>query len=286
MNEWNEKAVQITGYAKREVLGKVFANFVAKDSKDTVQAVLNDALSGISTSNFEYRLHTKTGDMIDVLLNATPRRGDKDRVCGVISVGQDITERKRGEAELQKAAVDLQALNKVLGEKNYALEAANRMKDEFLANTTHELKTPSAPHTVGAVRLVLEHEGLPCLPRSVTINAMTVDDEQSHRNTFARLLQKRVENIHCNLLIFDRCRVGCFIRFLWRQLHLVGCPEDGDYLPPVLVDHVTRVSEAFRDDLCTAGILSDDSDFRNGRMTLANFRFLDDTLQLQESHVL
>jgi PAS domain S-box-containing protein len=39
VNEWNEKAAQITGYTKQEVLGKhLVANFVAKDSKDTVQA--------------------------------------------------------------------------------------------------------------------------------------------------------------------------------------------------------------------------------------------------------
>jgi PAS domain S-box-containing protein len=56
VNEWNEKAAQITGYTKQEVLGKhLVDNYVAKDSKDTVQAVLNDALSGISTSNFEFR---------------------------------------------------------------------------------------------------------------------------------------------------------------------------------------------------------------------------------------
>jgi hypothetical protein len=64
--------------------------------------------------------------MIDVLLNATPRRADKDRVYGVVGVGQDITERKRAETELQQAAVNLKRLNSDLEEKNSALNTPTR----------------------------------------------------------------------------------------------------------------------------------------------------------------
>ena len=56
-----------------------------------MQAVLDRALDGVETANFEFPLITKAGARIEVLLNATTRRNEHGKVIGVVGIGQDIT---------------------------------------------------------------------------------------------------------------------------------------------------------------------------------------------------
>ena len=47
--------------------------FISAEDREAVQLVLSRALQGEGTTNFEFPLHTKTADRVDILLNATPR---------------------------------------------------------------------------------------------------------------------------------------------------------------------------------------------------------------------
>ena len=75
-----------------------------------VGEVLDNALKGTQTANFEFPLFTKDGARLDVLLNATTRRDARGEIVGVVGVGQDITSLKAKENELSNVAGDLRAL--------------------------------------------------------------------------------------------------------------------------------------------------------------------------------
>ena len=101
INEWNQTAAKITDYRKEEVLGReLIAGFIPAARQTAVKAVLEQALAGIETANFELLLRTKQGQRITVLLNASTRRDTAGNIIGVVGVGQDITERRRAEEAL------------------------------------------------------------------------------------------------------------------------------------------------------------------------------------------
>ena len=84
-------------------------DFITKDYQVSVKEVLDNALQGREAANFEFPLYTKEDQRrVDVLLNATTRRGVSGNVVGVLGVGQDITERKQVEMEKTRVAQELQ----------------------------------------------------------------------------------------------------------------------------------------------------------------------------------
>ena len=88
VNEWNRKAVAITGYPREEVVGRdLVRKFITAEFQSSVQEVLQKALAGKETANFEFPLYTKDGKRVEVLLNAATRRNATGTVIGVVGVG-------------------------------------------------------------------------------------------------------------------------------------------------------------------------------------------------------
>jgi PAS domain S-box-containing protein len=93
VNEWNQKSATITEYSKEEVMGRnLVEEFITPEYREAVKQVLDKALQGIETANFEFPLVTKRGARVDVLLNATSRRNAKREIKGMVGIGQDITQ--------------------------------------------------------------------------------------------------------------------------------------------------------------------------------------------------
>lgn len=140
VNEWNQKVTEMTGYSKDEVLGRnLVEDFITEDYKEPVKEVLDRALKGEETANFEFPLYAKKGGRILILLNSTTRRDVSGNVSGVVGIGQDITELDAYRTEMDTL---VEKRTRELTQAKQAAEVANRTKSEFLANMSHELRTP------------------------------------------------------------------------------------------------------------------------------------------------
>ncbi|WP_406695683.1 ATP-binding protein [Singulisphaera sp. Ch08] len=96
---------------------------------------------GTAFRNRELVIEQPEGRRIPVFVNIDPIRDAGDRIVGAINVFVDVTELKQAQAELRLA--------------KEAAEAANRAKDVFLANVSHEIRTPFGG-ILGMTELVLE----------------------------------------------------------------------------------------------------------------------------------
>ncbi|CAE8625061.1 unnamed protein product, partial [Polarella glacialis] len=106
INEWNSAAVSTFGWSREETAGRLLVETVITDSYQQEAAkILERSLQGRETTNFEMPFFTKSGWRWELLLSATPRRGDAGEVIGTIFVAQNITELRK---ELRKVLADQQ----------------------------------------------------------------------------------------------------------------------------------------------------------------------------------
>ncbi len=149
----NAEFCRSSGYTVQEVLGK---NPRILQSGQTPQATyesLWDALTSGQNWHGEFLNRRKNGETYVELQHFTPIRAMDGRVTHYLSIKEDITERKRIEAELEQHRHHLEELvaerssqifrlNEQLEERVAAAESANQAKSRFLANMSHEIRTP------------------------------------------------------------------------------------------------------------------------------------------------
>ncbi|MGB3187954.1 MAG: PAS domain S-box protein [Limnoraphis sp.] len=116
------------------------------------------------------------GDVRYIYGKAVPLRDDNGQVRGVIGAFLDVTERKQAEAERE------QLLARERSAREEA-ESANRIKDEFLAVLSHELRSPLNP-ILGWANLLqhqkvddqIFHQALTTIERNVKLQVQLIDD--------------------------------------------------------------------------------------------------------------
>ena len=64
VNEWNDKTAEITGYNRDEAMGfHLVKTFIVPKLRQSVQDILDNALQGVETSNYELEFRTKSDEV-------------------------------------------------------------------------------------------------------------------------------------------------------------------------------------------------------------------------------
>jgi PAS domain S-box-containing protein len=126
----NSKVLDMSGFTMEQLSGKnAFHSLIPQNSVSAVKDAFDYILRGkTGFYNYETEFRKVDGTILNIEWNATVLRDSNNYISSIAAIGQDITNRKKAEAELIKA-------------KSKAEESDN-LKSIFLSNMSHEIRTP------------------------------------------------------------------------------------------------------------------------------------------------
>lgn len=135
ITSWNPAAERTFGYTSAEAVGQNIRLIIPRDRWSEEDDVLARIRRGERVDHFETIRRAKDGRLINVSLVISPVKDQSGKIVGASKVARDITERKAIERERER----LLAIER---ESRERAEEASRLKDEFLAVVSHELRSP------------------------------------------------------------------------------------------------------------------------------------------------
>lgn len=173
----NPAYCEITGYSEAELLQMTWWEITHPDDVEGERANSQRLLAGdVNGFTLEKRYFHKNGSTVWVNITSSVVRDANGQAKYTVGVIQDIGDRKQIEQERDRL---------LEGERTarLAAEAANRIKDEFLAVLSHELRSPLNP-ILGWTKLLRSRQfdpqatdhALETIERNATLQAELIED--------------------------------------------------------------------------------------------------------------
>jgi PAS domain S-box-containing protein len=193
----NEAFVRTFGYSREEAVGKTTLELGIHTDAEGRARITAELRGRGSVRNLELTLRARAGEerAFSTYIDLVEIGGEQY----VLSMTEDITERKQAEAERERL-LESERQARVLAEE------AVRDRDEFLSVAAHELKTP-VTSLLGFTQVLLrQHEREGAVDPERLSRALGVFDQQSHKlsRLIAQLLD--VSRLEGGRLALDRQR--------------------------------------------------------------------------------
>jgi PAS domain S-box-containing protein len=171
----NPRMAEMLGYTVEELMGRNAFDLAYPGDLERAYKNWERRREGVADRP-EFRFVCKDGSVLWTYCSATPLLGPSGDFLGSFAMVIDITDRKRAEAERAEILAREQAARA-------EAEAANRIKDEFLATVSHELRTPLSA-MIGWVHLLRSgsldapstERALETIERNIRAQAQLIED--------------------------------------------------------------------------------------------------------------
>jgi len=129
----NPAAEKIRKIRVDEVRGQSVLNYHPQRARARVLQIIKDLSTGKAKGHRRMNIRMVEGKFYDNIYTAV--WDSKNKYLGTLVVSEEITQRRKTENELKEALKKLKTANE-------ELRRLDQLKDDFLSNVSHELKTP------------------------------------------------------------------------------------------------------------------------------------------------
>lgn len=131
IQEVNRAAVTLFNIPKQYLIGKLLITLVPEESRQSFRSLLNQIPTLQRVQEWEMRFRSKPSDRFEAAITVEVVRDAEGRMISLRWLLRDITARKQAEARLHQTQL-----------QNLQLMEADRLKTQFIATISHELRTP------------------------------------------------------------------------------------------------------------------------------------------------